>query len=73
VYGLREGVMEDPSNDMANLLKTFFAEADKICDVHVVPHGQEPPTQSSTAVEEGWGLDPSTRYTPSWRLTLRVG
>lgn len=58
VYGLREGVMEDPSNDMANLLKTFFAEADKICDVHVVPHGQEPPTQKFNRGRRRTGIRP---------------
>jgi hypothetical protein len=44
VYGLR-GEMDDPTNTVANLLQAFVVEAKKICDVVVVPHGQEPPTQ----------------------------
>jgi hypothetical protein len=43
--GVREGVMEDISNPLANLLQAFVPEAEKTYDVHVVPHGQEPPTQ----------------------------
>jgi hypothetical protein len=42
---VREGVMEDVSNPLANLPQDFVTEAEKTHDVHVVPHGQEPPTQ----------------------------
>jgi hypothetical protein len=45
-YGVREqDVMEDISNPLANLLQAFVTCAEKIHDVHVVPHGQETPTQ----------------------------
>jgi hypothetical protein len=45
VHGLREGVMKDHSNPLLNLFQSFVAEAEKICNVHVAPHCQEPPTQ----------------------------
>jgi hypothetical protein len=45
-YGVREqDVMEDISNPLANLLQAFVTEAERNRYVHMLPHGQEPPTQ----------------------------
>jgi hypothetical protein len=46
LYGIREGILEDIGNPVTSLLETFVAAAEQFCDVQVVNHGQEPPTQS---------------------------
>ena len=49
------------------------AAAGQFRDVHVVHHGQEPPTQKFNCVKKGGRrLDPWRRGMPSWMLMLRV-